>query len=273
MLSSTELSALLARMMDDARVAGEIAMGYFRPGERTSASVESKEGGSPVTEADHRVDAFLKHRLGEALPAAGWLSEETADTDARLSRDLVFIVDPIDGTRGFMHGDARWAVAIALVERGRPVAGIVHLPARGETFSAARGLGAFRNSEPVRVSGRADIEGSLMAGPKSTLDAMARGGLRFAAEPRIPSLAYRLARVAEGSLDVGIASTNACDWDIAAADLIIHEAGGRLTDMRGSRPKYNREVTRHEMLGAWPAQLHDGMMAALRGALAPPPTP
>ncbi len=270
MLSISDSSALLARVLDDARVAGEIAMGYFRPGERTSASVRNKEGGSPVTEADHRVDAFLKERLSAVLPEAGWLSEETADTDERLSRDLVFIVDPIDGTRGFMHGDSRWAVAIALVERGEPVLGVVHLPARGETFTALRGGGSWRNAAPIRVSPRVEIEGAAMAGPRSTLEALARGGLRFETEPRIPSLAYRLARVAEGSLDVGIASTNACDWDIAAADLVIHEAGGRLVDMKGFRPTYNRPGTRHELLGAWPAQLHDGMMAALRGALATP---
>ena len=76
-----------------------------------------------------------------------------------------------------------------------------------------------------------------------------------------------LARVAEGTLDVGIASTNACDWDIAAADVILHEAGGLLVKLDGERPMYNRQATRHEMLGAWPRQLHEGMTAALRLAL------
>ena len=106
-----------------------------------------------------------------------------------------------------------------------------------------------------------------IAGPRSTLEAMARAGVSFTTEPRIPSLAYRLARVAEGSLDAGIASTNACDWDIAAADVILHEAGGVLVNLQGERPLYNRPATRHEMLGAWPTQLHEGMTAALRLAL------
>ena len=266
MAANMDRAALLARMTGVASLAGEIAQSYFRLGERTSASIANKEGGSPVTEADHRVDAFLKERLSALLPEAGWLSEETADTPERLSKDLLFIVDPIDGTRAFMTGDPRWAVAIALVEHGLPVLGIVHLPARGETFSASRGGGAWRNAAPISVSARQASEGALIAGPRTTLDALARNGLRFQTEPSIPSLAYRLARVAEGTLDVAIASTNACDWDIAAADVIIHEAGGRLSDVQGSRPRYNRLATRHAMLGAWPRQIHDEMSAALRNA-------
>ncbi len=256
----------MPRLLDDARTAGDIAMGYFRLGERSSAGVSSKEGGSPVTEADHNVDAYLRARLPAALPGAGWLSEETADTDDRLSRDLVFIVDPIDGTRGFIGGDARWAVAIALVDRGKPVLGIVHLPARGETFTAIAGMGARRNGEPITASARSGLSGSRIAGPRGTLDAMARGGLAFETEPKIPSLAYRLVRVAEGTLDAGIASTHACDWDIAAADLILREAGGLLTDLAGERPHYNRKSTRHPMLCASAPHLHEAMLSALRAA-------
>ena len=246
---------------------GEMASAYFRLGARTSAGIENKEGGSPVTEADHKVDAYLRETLSGLLPEAGWLSEETADTNDRLARDFVFIVDPIDGTRAFVHGDPRWAIAIALVENGRPILGVIHMPARDETFCASLGGGAWRNGSAIRVSDRADISGSLIAGPRSTLEAMASAGLQFHTEPRIPSLAYRLARVAEGSLDAGIASTNACDWDIAAADLILEEAGGRLSNLHGSRPQYNRRATRHEMLGAWPLQLHQAMSSVLRRAM------
>src|SRR5690348_9419648 len=78
------------------REAGAIAMRYFQPGLRTSAQVWNKSGGSPVTEADMAVDAFLKTRLGELVPEAGWLSEETADDARRLGKTLVWIVDPID---------------------------------------------------------------------------------------------------------------------------------------------------------------------------------
>jgi myo-inositol-1(or 4)-monophosphatase len=262
-----EDTAFVDRILETAREAGALALPFFRPGERTLARFESKEGGSPVTEADRRVDDFLHERLGALLPDAGWLSEETADTDARLSRKSLFIVDPIDGTRAFMAGDARWAVCIALVTDGRPVLGVVHLPARQETYVAAAGEGAFRNDAPIRVSPRPGLEGARIAGPMSVLKALARDGLAFETEPRIPSLAYRLVRVADGSLDAGLASTNACDWDIAAADIILHEAGGRLTDLDGRAPQYNRVATRHGLLSASADQLHRELTNALRRAL------
>ena len=258
---------LLETMRQAAVRGGAIALDYFRPGARTSARIDSKEGGSPVTEADHAVDAFLTRELRRALPQAGWLSEETTDNPDRLSRDLLFIVDPIDGTRAFMSGDIRWAVCIALVQNGQPVAGIIHLPAMGRTFVAHRGGGAFLDDQPIRVSPRASLAGGLIAGPAGMLKDLAASGMDFRMEPRIPSLAYRFARVAEGSLDAGMASTNACDWDIAAADIILQEAGGGLTDPHGLSPVYNRPATRHGFLGAAPGQLKDEMTAILRLSL------
>ena len=266
-MNATLDQTLLDQMTDAALRGGAIALDYFRPGAKTSARIDSKEGGSPVTEADHAVDAFLAVELMRALPQAGWLSEETVDNPERLTRDLVFIVDPIDGTRAFMTGDARWAVCIALVQNGQPVAGIIHLPAMGRTFVAHRGGGAFLNDQPIRVSPRASLAGGLIAGPAGMLKDLAASGMDFRMEPRIPSLAYRFARVAEGSLDAGMASTNACDWDIAAADIILQEAGGGLTDPRGLSPLYNRPTTRHGLLGAAPGQLQDEMTAILKRSL------
>ncbi len=266
-LKSTLEQGLLETMRQAALRGGAIALDYFRPGERTSARIDSKEGGSPVTEADHAVDAFLTQELRRAMPQAGWLSEETIDNPDRLARDLVFIVDPIDGTRAFMSGDARWAVCIALVASGQPVAGIIHLPALGQTFVAHLGGGAFLNDQPITASPRASLAGGLVAGPAGMLRDLAASGMDFRTEPRIPSLAYRFARVAEGSLDAGMASTNACDWDIAAADIILQEAGGGLTDPHGLSPIYNRPATRHGLLGAAPGQLKNELTAILRRSL------
>src|SRR3712207_3855926 len=112
---------LQPRLRETAREAGAIALGFFRSGLKTSARIWSKAGGSPVTEADVAVDAFLKAELSQAVPEAGWLSEETADDPARLSRELVWIVDPIDGTRAFLTGSRDWSVSIALLGGGQPV--------------------------------------------------------------------------------------------------------------------------------------------------------
>jgi myo-inositol-1(or 4)-monophosphatase len=258
--------ALLAPVTEITRIAGEMALGFFRPGERTSAVIDSKEGGSPVTEADRIVDRFLKQRLSELVPEAGWLSEETLDTAERLTRRRLFIVDPIDGTRAFMTGDARWAVSVAFVADGRPELGIVHLPARGETFTAVRGQSAQRNGLPIKVSDRHHLAGGRIAGPASLLKSLESAGLPLAREPRVPSLAYRLAQVACGALDAGLASTDACDWDIAAADLILHEAGGCLSDLAGSALIYNGPAPRHGVLLAAPRRLHGELVAAMQRA-------
>ncbi len=262
-------SPLLAQLTEAAQQAGSIALHWFRPGAPTSARIDSKEGGSPVTEADHAVDGFLRDLLPPLIPGAAWLSEETEDDSQRLSRDHVIIVDPIDGTRAFLGGDPRWGVCIALVSHGRPVMGVIHMPALEQTFVAEAGFGAFRNGQPIKASQRPNLAGATVAGPASVVKSLSENGLNLVFEPKVPSLAYRFARVAEGSLDAGLASTNACDWDIAAADIILLEAGGRVSDLDGRPPAYNRPAVRHGILGAAPDHLHAQFTAALRRAVRP----
>jgi myo-inositol-1(or 4)-monophosphatase len=256
---------LVASFVEAARGAGALALEFFRPGAATSALISLKAGGSPVTEADHLVDRFLKQRLGTLVPEAGWLSEETADTPARLSKDIVLVVDPIDGTRGFMRGQEAWAIAIALVEQGRPLIGVVHAPALGETYVAVRGAGARLNDNAIEVSKLVALGATArVAAPALLAERLREAGLQFALQPKIPSLALRFANVASGALDAGFASENARDWDIAAADLILHEAGGRLASLDGCAIVYNRSDTRHGLLTAAPAQIHAEVNAAAR---------
>jgi myo-inositol-1(or 4)-monophosphatase len=198
---------VMASMIEAAREAGEIALKFFRAGERTSARIDYKAGGSPVTQADLAVDAFLRARLGKDFAGAGWLSEETEDDRTRLNSARVLIVDPIDGTRAFLAGDPRWAVSIALVEAGRPVAGVVHAPALSETYAASRGGGATLNGVAIRVSARDSLAGARIAGPKPMMQSIERSiGTPLILEPKIPSLAYRMALVASGVLDLALAS-------------------------------------------------------------------
>jgi myo-inositol-1(or 4)-monophosphatase len=257
--------ALVDSFVEAARHAGEMALAYFRPGMTTHAEISHKAGGSPVTEADYLVDRFLKQRLETLLPEAGWLSEETEDSLARLSKNLVFVVDPIDGTRGFMSGRSAWAVAIALVEDGRPLFGIVHAPALGETYVAIKGAGARLNDKAIEVSKiRAIGAETRVAAPVFLAKQLHEAGLRFDLQPKISSLALRIAAVASGALDAGFASENSHDWDIAAADLILHEAGGRLASLDGCAIVYNRQDTRHGLLTAAPEQIHAEVNAAAR---------
>jgi myo-inositol-1(or 4)-monophosphatase len=257
------------RLIEAAREAGAIAMGYFRPGERTSARIEYKAGDSPVTEADYAVDAFLRQKLAAIFPGSGWLSEETEDDPARLDCAEALIVDPIDGTRAFLSGDPRWAVSIALVVGGRPVAGVVHAPALAETYAAAIGCGSLLNGAAIRVSTKGSLKEARIAGPKPMVEAMARaGGVSFDWQPKIPSLAYRMALVAGGALDLALASEKSHDWDIAAVDLILEEAGGRLVEAAGAPLRYNKAETRHGILFAASAKLIGPLIAV--GKLAAP---
>ena len=266
MLDYTELSRQLTPLVREiASEAGELALRFFRPGLTTSARIWSKAGGSPVTEADVAVDTFLKIKLSAALPRAAWLSEETVDDSRRLGRELVWIVDPIDGTRAFLSGSDDWSVVIALLTHGEPLLGIVHAPAHEILFEAQRGSGALRNHQPIAVSKAVALADISVTGPVPFVDRLDGKVEGLKRPPRIPSLALRICRVAEGSVDAALVSTNARDWDLAATDLILREAGGLLTDLSGAPTVYNRPDPVHPELVAAPAGLHRGLIEAIRG--------
>ncbi|PZR90515.1 MAG: 3'(2'),5'-bisphosphate nucleotidase CysQ [Stutzerimonas stutzeri] len=245
------------------REAGGLALDLFRPGAKTAAKTWSKAGGSPVTEADIGVDTFLNMRLSALLPEAAWLSEETADDTIRLSRRFVWVVDPIDGTRAFMSGSPDWAVCVALLDEGRPILGVVHAPAGTTTYTAVSGGGAHSNGKPIRANELTTLAGAHIAGPKPMLDALARQE-DFIATDKIPSLALRLTRIADGTIDAGLVSPDARDWDLAAADLVLKEAGGQVTTSDGEALSYNREIPVHGMLMASGTSLASSLAQALR---------
>ncbi len=248
------------------REAGALALEYFNPGARTSAKVVTKAGGSPVTDADLAADSLLKRRLLDALPDAGWLSEETIDDFERLARRRLFVVDPIDGTRAFVTGDPRWAVSAALIVDERPIAGVVYAPALDETFVAARGLGATLNGDALAAFGGWPPRAA--AGPKRTIEGIAeRLGASAEVIPRVPSLAYRLCMVARGAIDFAVAAENSHDWDIAAADVLLEEAGARLIDASGERLGYNARQVRRGALLAAPDAAAPRLLEAFRAAI------
>jgi myo-inositol-1(or 4)-monophosphatase len=262
-------TASLPTLLDTIRIAamegGALAFQHFRAGETTTARVWSKAGGSPVTEADIAVDTLLKAACAAALPDAAWLSEETVDNPARIGQRLVWVVDPIDGTRAFMSGSPDWCVCVALLDQDKPVLGVVHAPALGLTYTARVGKGAHRNGEIIRASALSSLVGARIAGPKPMLDALAHQA-EIAPQPKVPSLALRLARIADGQIDGGLISPDARDWDLAAADLILREAGGRMTDLDGRDLRYNRAHPVHASLAAAGLDLHGPLRTAALAA-------
>jgi len=226
-------------ILDAAREAGELAVAARDRG----VKVWSKDGGSPVTDADLAVDALLKDRLRAARPDYGWLSEETVDDPARLATRRQFVVDPIDGTVAFIKGKPWFSVSIAVVEDGRPVVGVVHAPALDETYAAALGGGATLNGAVLTPSLTADLDGSAMLGDAKMF---AYPGWR---EPWPPmriesrnSIAYRVCLVAAGAFDAAVALSPKSEWDLAAADLIRAEAGAMMSDHKGGGFVYNQPI-------------------------------
>lgn len=250
------------------REAGGIARKVFGTRVRTWF----KEHDSPVSEADIAVNDFLRQRLAALAPDAGWLSEESEDDLARLTAERVWIVDPIDGTRAFINGRPDWTVSVALVQRGRPVAAALFAPVTAELFRATAGGGAACNGKPIAATGGDAIAGARLSGPKGILDRLAAAAPGFTVQPRIHSLALRLARVADGTIDAAFAASTSHDWDLAAADLLVHEAGGALTTLGGSTPVYNGTSTVHGTLVAAGRRRHQALVAgALTGLVADGP--
>ena len=224
----------------------------------------TKGASSPVSEADIAVDQLLRERLSGAGSDIGWLSEESADDPARLQSRLVWIVDPIDGTRGYIAGLPDWTISAALVEDGRPIAACLFAPVTDEFFAAVAGQGATCNGQPIAVAPGAELANMRIAGPKNFLDRVAAITPAFTIVPRVHSLALRLARVAQGTIDTAIAGGNSHDWDLAAADLLVHEAGGALTRFDGTPLNYNRALPRHGMLVAAGHHRHAALLEVLR---------
>jgi len=246
-----DFDADLALLEEAALAAGELALTFFG---RDPVSW-FKGNKSPVSEADIAVDTFLADRLRSARPDYGWLSEETADDPVRLDHQRVFIVDPIDGTRALLAGGDEWTVSIAVVDKGRPSAGAVYCPRRQEMFLAKVGGGTYLNGRKIAVSSQTVPQGARLTGPHSIVANKAVQDAGFEASDVLRSLAYRLAMVACGRADVGAARGGPSDWDLAAADLLVQEAGGKLTDLSGRGLMYNQPKTRHPALVAAPAQL------------------
>ena len=170
-LGDNALTRDAALLKDTVREAGALALSLFR----TELKNWTKGASSPVSEADIRVNDLLESRLRSATPDYGWLSEESADDETRLGKPLVWIVDPIDGTRGYLAGREDWCVSAALVEGGSPLLAAVLAPASDEFFFAARGHRADPGGPPAPRSGdprryvrrgdcQADADGVPVAG-------------------------------------------------------------------------------------------------------------
>jgi myo-inositol-1(or 4)-monophosphatase len=259
-LSPDRLARDAALLTEAVREAGALARSMFR----TELKNWTKGASSPVSEADIAVNDLLESRLRSATPDYGWLSEESVDDEARLGKPLVWIVDPIDGTRSYLAGREDWCVSVALVEGASPLLAAVFAPVSDEFFFAARGAGAELNEVAIQATSGTGLDFSRIAGPKPLVERLNRGPDEISLYPRIGSLALRLCRVAEGRLDAAFAGGQSRDWDLAAANLIVQEANGNMTALSGDPILYNRQEVTHGVLVAAGRDRHASIVEHFR---------
>lgn len=260
-MPGSDLATLRGALEAVMREAGELARVTSRgPFKRWTKGDDN----SPVSEGDIAVNDLLRVRLTQLAPQAGWLSEETEDSLPGRAMDTAWIVDPIDGTRAYITGRADWTISVALAEHGRPLLAALYAPVTDEMFMALRGVGATLNGSAIAASRGATLERAKLAGPKRYLDRLSGLSPHVLAQPKVHSLALRLTRVAHGELDAALASPGSHDWDLAAADLLVHEAGGLMTDFSGQKLTYNRPHTAHGALIAAGPPRHATLIELVR---------
>lgn len=221
--------------------AGSIILNYYK------ADFEIRDKGyhNPVTTADQEADKRLKEILTEARPEYGWLSEETVDSQKRLDKERVWVVDPLDGTKEFIEGVPHFVVSVALVEHGIPILGVLYNPVTGETFTAVKNEGALLNGDPIHCTAKDDVNDMIILNSRSETQ---RGlwepyDRTFGELKAIGSVAYKLGLTAAGKADIFASLRPKNEWDICAGNCIINEAGGKLIDLKGNLVIFNQKRT------------------------------
>lgn len=250
---------MLARIRRIAEEAGAQILTHYED----EIPVDYKADDSPLTQADRASHRLIVGRLRAAFPEIPVLSEESdpAEVAERRSWTRFWLVDPLDGTKEFIKRTGQFTVNIALVEDGEPTLGVVYIPAQDVTYFARRGEGAFRQNgdgAPARVAVRtADPERVVVvasrdhAGPEvaAILERIAAAGIEVEAASMGSSLKFCL--VAEGAADFYPRTVPTMEWDTAAAQCVVEEAGGAVTTLDGARLRYNKASLRNPSVMAF----------------------
>ena len=235
------MNSNLKLAIDASLNAGKIIMKYYRD------DYEIKEKGyhNPVTTADNEADSFLKSELTNARPDYGWLSEETVDSEDRLGKEKVWIVDPLDGTKEFIEGVPQFVVSVALVEYGVPIVGVLHNPVTKETFYASKGNGTYFDDVIHNCSVKESTTDMVILNSRSET----RKGLwephkqHFKKLKPIGSVAYKMGLTAIGKADIFATLRPKNEWDICAGTCLINEAGGKVINLNGEKITFNNRKT------------------------------
>jgi len=220
-----------------AREAGVVLLAHFG----RHGTVDRKDLGEPVTEADRRASDLIVSGIRQEFPRDWVLSEEAPDEAGRLSASRVWMVDPMDGTEDFIQGETGFSVMIGLCVDGRPVMGVVYRPATGTLYHAALGDGAYLDGFPIRVSGTGIDQVRLVASRshRSPLLDRVREALGTTNEINIGSVGLKVGLVASGARDLYVNPSGRSKlWDACAPQAILEAAGGTMTDVDGRALDY-----------------------------------
>jgi len=246
---------------DAALDAGKIAMRFYG----NDPKQWDKGGGQgPVSEADLEIDQMLQQLFDQSRPDYAILSEEREDDPKRLNADVVFIIDPIDGTRSFLNRHENFATSIAIARKGVITEAVVHLPAKDLTYTAALGQGAQLNGEPISVGENTELKGArFLASGSQTRPDLWQGNAPPIERHFRSSLAYRLCLVAQGRFDGMMTLRPTWEWDVAAGDLICTEAGAVVSTQDGDKPVYNSKEAKMNGMFSANQSLHSSLKAYL----------
>jgi fructose-1,6-bisphosphatase/inositol monophosphatase family enzyme len=242
-----------------ARSAGAIMLDYF---DRVNKGVATKADKSSVTEADKLINTLLIDRVKAAYPGHGIYGEEES---FEAGRSELWVCDPIDGTDGFIMGAPTAMFSLAFVVDGEPQLGVLYDPFLDRLFTALAGGGAYMNGQPVHVSSVSGLDGAIlsMAGGLDQVferEDLLKGLMEQGAKMRmVPGNVFKSSAVSQGKID-GYIFPGKSAHDVAAAKLVVEEAGGKVTDLRGEPQQYNSKITGAIISNG---QLHDQLVQAV----------
>ena len=210
-------------------------------------SIKYKSESQPVTNVDLAIDNLIKNYFKQKTPTYGWVSEETEDNYSRFKSDTFWCLDPIDGTRSYISGKPEYTISLALINNKEPILGLVLNPETEELFFAKKHKGAYCNDKKIMISKNENIFSSSFAISRSEVKKLKKYNLINQKNiVEMGSIAYKIALVAKGKIDVALSFTDKNDWDLAASDLILKEAGGNIKKISGEQIVYNSEKMKIE---------------------------
>ena len=207
---------------------------------KKNLKISYKSENQPVTNADLEINTFLKNFLKKINPNYGWLSEESIDDKSRLKFENFWCLDPIDGTRSYIYNKPEYTISLALIHKRFPILGFIYNPSTEEFFFSKKNYGSFCNEKRINVKENNKLNECRIA--VSSSEKKKLESVNFFKNKNITkmgSIAYKIALVAKGEFDMALSFTKKNDWDLAAADLLVTEAGGEIKSITGKKINYN----------------------------------